>query len=118
MRSKDDAGVIDRPCQRAPLRGKPGAYALKVHSGAKLDCVFVYLPNFNITLSKEILCVYVTIALYVVGVMFSNKLRSRRATHIKNHLSVSCVVTSYEVGELLIRIICIRLNCFQLLANC
>ncbi len=48
VRSKDDAGVIDRPCLRAPLRGKPGAYALNVHSGANLDCVFVYLPNIAV----------------------------------------------------------------------
>ena len=31
-----------------PLRGNPSAYALNVHSGTKLDRVYVYLPNFDI----------------------------------------------------------------------
>jgi hypothetical protein len=45
VRSEDDAGVIDLPCLRLPLRGILVAYALNVHSGTKLDCVYVYLPN-------------------------------------------------------------------------
>ncbi len=46
VRSEDDTEVIYWPCLRLPQRGKQVAYALNVHFGAKLDCVYVYLPNF------------------------------------------------------------------------
>jgi hypothetical protein len=39
--------LID-PDWHVPLRGKPSAYALNVHSRAKLDGVYTYLPNFKV----------------------------------------------------------------------
>ncbi len=38
--------MIDRPCLRLLQRGKQVAYAPSLHSEAKLDCVYVYLPIF------------------------------------------------------------------------
>jgi len=60
--------LID-PDWHVPLRGKPSAYALNVHSRAKLDGVYTYLPKEI----QEIQGVYVIMASYV-SVMFSNKL--------------------------------------------
>jgi hypothetical protein len=48
VRSEDDAGVIDRPCPRLPLRGKLVAYAPSVHSETKLDCIYVILRILRI----------------------------------------------------------------------